>query len=216
MLKSVFSTTLLLVVSLALGNSSCGGPSGATSGAGGGNPVSGAAGGAGNLGGAGQGLGGAPTSDAGTPVEVEDPAAHAAAVAALRAELASEQPGDAADFAARWSTRYLATLPYDPLAAQGMDRLTASTLGVSDAEQQALSRDGFVISARQVFPTFFYGYKSIYADHLPLFVSVDSVIHAVHRSYDSALADIEYALLSRQPAESPGGDAGRPGGGHGQ
>ncbi len=189
MLRSVLSTTLLFVVSVALGNSSCGGRPGATSGAGGGHPAGGAGGG-------GRGLGGAPTSDAGAPVEVEDPAAHAAAVAALRAELASEQPGDAADFASRWSTKYLAALPYDPLAAQGMDRLTASTLGVSAAEQQALSRDGFVISARQVFPTFFYGYKSIYADHLPLFVSVDSVIHAVHRSYDSALADIEYALLS--------------------
>ena len=69
--------------------------------------------------------------------------------------------------------------------AQGLDRLAASHLGVSDAERQAIARDGFVISARQSFPTFFYGYKAIYADHLPLYVSVDSVIHAVHRSYDA-------------------------------
>ena len=160
--------------------------------------MGGAAGGAGNLGGggAGGGMGGAPVSDPGMPVVVDDPAAHAAAVAALHAEIASDQPEDAAGFESRWSTKYLATLPYDPLTAQGMDRLTASTLGVSAAEQQALSRVGFVISARQVFPTFFYGYKAIYADHLPLFVSVDSVIHAVHRSYDSALMNIEFALLT--------------------
>ncbi|HVY39933.1 MAG TPA: DUF3160 domain-containing protein [Polyangia bacterium] len=126
---------------------------------------------------------------------VTDPPAHVAALAAARADLASDRPADATAFQSRWKTRYLATLPYDPLSAAGLDRLTASRLGVSSAEQQALAQKGFVVSARQTFPTFFYGYKAIYADHLPLFVSVDSVMHAVHRSYDAALAGVENGFM---------------------
>ena len=123
------------------------------------------------------------------------PASWSQAIAAQRADLATDRPADAAGFQARWTTHYLNALPYDPMQAQGLDRVTASRLGVSDAERQAIARDGFVISARQTFPTFFYGYKAIYADHLPLYVSVDSVMHAVHRSYDSALAGIESNAL---------------------
>jgi hypothetical protein len=128
-------------------------------------------------------------------VKVTVPAAWSQAVAAQRADLATDRPADAAGFQARWPTHYLDTLPYDPLQAQGLDRITASHLGVSDAERGAIARDGFVISARQTFPTFFYGYKAIYADHLPLYVSADSVMHAVHRSYDVALREIEVAVL---------------------
>jgi hypothetical protein len=128
-------------------------------------------------------------------VKVTVPAAWSHAVAAQRADLAADRPADAAGFQARWTTHYLDALPYDPLQAQGLDLITASHLGVSDAERQAIGRDGFVISARQSFPTFFYGYKAIYADHLPLYVSVDSVLHAVHRSYDEALKTIETNVL---------------------
>jgi hypothetical protein len=168
----------------------------------GGQRIGGAGGGApaGSGGQAGQGTGAAGTAgtivdSGGTPVVVTDPPAHAAAVAALSADLTSNQPADPASFQARWTTNYRASLPYDPLAAQGLDLLTASHLGVSDGERQALASNGFVISKRQVFPTFFYGYKAIYADHLPLFVSVDSVIHAVHRSYDAALMNIELGFM---------------------
>ena len=58
-----------------------------------------------------------------------------------------------------------------------------------------LARNGFVISDRQKFPTFAYGYASIYADDLPVFVSADSILYAVHRSYDEILKQIEIASL---------------------
>ena len=58
-----------------------------------------------------------------------------------------------------------------------------------------LARRGFVISARQSFPTFFYGYKSIYADDLPLFISADSILYAVHQSYDAILKHVELSGL---------------------
>jgi hypothetical protein len=177
----------LVLVSTVLASAACGRAPIEPGGAAGDAPAGGAGGGA---------LGGrAGSSNGGAPVTVTDPAARAQAIAALRADLAADRPADAAGFQSRWPTRYLSSLPYDPLQAQGFDRLAASQLGVSDAERQAIARDGFVISARRTFPTFFYGYKTIYADHLPLYVSFDSVMHAVHRSYDAALMSIETTFL---------------------
>lgn len=196
MIKPSVYPSRSLIACLTLLAGSCGGGGAASSGGSGGHGTAGgSAGAAGAAAGVAGSRGGASPHSGGTPVAVTDPAAHATGVAALRADLAADRPADAAAFESRWSARYLATLPYDPLSAQGLDRLTASRLGVSAAEQQALAKDGFVISARETFPTFFYGYKAIYADHLPLFVSVDSVIHAVHRSYDAALMNIELSFL---------------------
>jgi hypothetical protein len=109
-----------------------------------------------------------------------------------------DRPADAAAFAKKWPVKFLDKLPYDPLAAKGLDVIAASHLGISDAERAVLARDGFVVSERQTFPSFFYGYKAIYADHLPLYVSADSVLAAVHRSYDKILSTMETTSLSPQ------------------
>ncbi len=115
-------------------------------------------------------------------------------------ELARDRPKDAAEFAARFAPKTLSTLPYDPTAVQALDTIQKSALKLNDAELRVLKMNGFVISARQKFPTFFYGYRTIYADHLPLYVSADSILNAVHHSYDSALKGIEQELRTRLQA----------------
>src|SRR6185369_10753555 len=67
--------------------------------------------------------------DPGVPVDVTPPAAVVQAAAA--------------ECAARWPARFQGDLGYDPLAAQGLDRIAASNLGVSEAERAILGRDGF-------------------------------------------------------------------------
>ena len=52
-----------------------------------------------------------------------------------------------------------------------------------------------VISAREEFPSFAYGYKTIYSQDLPVYVSADSILEAVHRSFDQLLALSESAVL---------------------
>src|SRR5262249_6001774 len=60
---------------------------------------------------------------------------------------------------------------------------------------------GFVIDGKREFPSFVYGYTAIYGEHLPLYVSADSILDAVHRSYDSMLERIETdALMPRLDA----------------
>jgi hypothetical protein len=102
---------------------------------------------------------------------------------------------DKAGLAARYPSVLATSLSYDPLAAANLGLIRGSALGLSAAEEVALKRNGFVISDRQRFPTFAYGYGAIYADHLPLYISADSMLYAVHRSYDEMLKQLETASL---------------------
>jgi len=178
-----------LCVLASLSFQACGGTAPPTAAGTGGSPASNGGGGAGT-----PGTGGAPLS--GAPVDVKLPDAQATALAATRAEVAADRPADAAQFQARWTERYLPALPYDPLTAQNLDRVQASRSALNDRELSVLAAKGFVISGRQAFPAFFDGYTSLYADHLPLYVSLDSVLHAVHRSYDTVLTKLETAMLA--------------------
>jgi hypothetical protein len=54
---------------------------------------------------------------------------------------------------------------------------------------------GFVISDRRHFPSFAEGWLAIYRADLPLYVSADAILHALHRSYDAILKDIETTVL---------------------
>jgi hypothetical protein len=185
----------LLTLTLAAACSSSSNSPAATGAAGSAAAGNGPAGAAGSETGGASGAGTGGASGAGPGGAAAMPTATAQALAAARATLAASRPADADAFLAKWPSQTLAALPYDPTTAQGLDVIAASSLGLSDAEKTALARDGFVISARQMFPTFFYGYKALYAGHLPLYVSVDSVMHAVHRSYDEALMVIETGSL---------------------
>ncbi len=129
-----------------------------------------------------------------TSVAVTRPATDAQAVATAQAALAGVASLDAAGFASRYGQTYVTGLGYDPKAAAGLDKIQASSMPLSAAALDTLGKNGFVISDRQ-FPTFTYGYQQAYADHLPLYVSADSILDAVHRSYDRILEQMELNVL---------------------
>lgn len=97
--------------------------------------------------------------------------------------------------AARHTPPHLVSLSYDPLAAGGLDRIGQSALALEPAEVDVLAERGFVISPRQEYPSFAYGYASIYAADLPVFISADMLLEAVHRSYDATLVALERTFL---------------------
>lgn len=86
-------------------------------------------------------------------------------------------------------------LGYDPLEAAGLDLIQGSALSLDDAELAKLGHNGFVIAKRHRFANMAYGLKSIYAADLPLYVSVDTILDAVHSSYDTILQTLEEQLL---------------------
>jgi len=92
--------------------------------------------------------------------------------------------------------QHAAQLGYAPLDAERLDLIQASALSLNDAELGLLGQNGFVISSRQQFPTFLRGYAAIYSEDLPVFVSADALLEAVHRSYDTILFDLEVRLLA--------------------
>jgi hypothetical protein len=90
------------------------------------------------------------------------------------------------------------TLGYDPSGAVGLDLIQASSVKLDDSELATLEQRGFVVSRRQRFPHMLYGYDTIYTADLPLYVSADSILDAVHHSYDRMLEDVESELLVSQ------------------
>lgn len=117
------------------------------------------------------------------------------ALTALAAEISEVQDWDAEQLRSAYPTGFSSELGFDPLQAVGYDLIQASDLALSPEEEAAFASQGFVISPRHGFGTFSYGYHAVYAQDLPVYVSADSVLDALHRSYDDILKDLETELL---------------------
>lgn len=158
-------------------------------------------GGSGGSAGVGAGAGGSAgkassiPSDPPAKVTVERSAEATAELAALQAKLAEVKGLTSEAFLAAHPPPQ-GKLTYDPLKAKGLDTIQASTLALTDAELPTLAANGVAISTTRRFPSFTYGYQSIYAADLPLFISADSILHAVHRGFDQTLAAIETTQLA--------------------
>jgi hypothetical protein len=130
----------------------------------------------------------------GTPVALTLAAADQAALEALSSELAETDTIDAATLLARAPT-FSDELGYDPMTALNLPLIQGSALALDGAELGRLEANGFAISKRHAFPNMAYGYKTIYALDLPVYVSLDSILDAVHLSYDKILQAVELAAL---------------------
>ncbi len=114
---------------------------------------------------------------------------------ALQAALKTAAQMDGAAVRAAYPTLPTTELGYDATQASGLDRIQASMLSLSDAELARLAENGVSISKTQTFPSFSYGYKSIYLEDLPVFVSADSILEAVHQSFDALLKRSEERVM---------------------
>ena len=114
---------------------------------------------------------------------------------ALSQALASANSMNAASLKQAYAAPATAALSYDPASALGLDTIQASELRLNEAELSKLYKNGLVVSKRQQFPSFAYGYKSIYFGDLPVYVSADSILEAVHRTFDVLLKQTEEQVL---------------------
>ena len=147
-------------------------------------------------------------SDAGPPASsgnlAEDPGDRVdlqlppGALEGLAQTLAIDAQDDADSLARRYAVPFSDPLGYDPLAAPGLSTIIDSMLGDSMSRSNGvatLARTGFVIGTSRTAPSFPLGYSWIYAEHLPVFISADMVLEAVHRSYDDILTAVEREVL---------------------
>lgn len=128
--------------------------------------------------------------DPGTPVSVALSKLQGQQASALMASTEKARSVTAEQLRASRVRKHITQLGYDPMTAQGFDLIQKSGLGLSDAEQKAFKERGFVVG-RHTFPTMIEGYAAIYMFDLPLYVSADSILDSVYRSYDSILRDVE-------------------------
>jgi Protein of unknown function (DUF3160) len=91
--------------------------------------------------------------------------------------------------------QHASDLGHAPLEAERLSLIQGSALALNGAELGVLAQNGFVISGRQQFPTFLRGYAAIYSEDLPVFVSADALLDALHRSYDAILSELETSVL---------------------
>ncbi|MBM4361515.1 MAG: DUF3160 domain-containing protein [Deltaproteobacteria bacterium] len=141
--------------------------------------------------------GSAPVYPPGERVEpVALPAADVEQFSVLRQAVDSAASLDAAGLRAAHAVPFRSTLGYDPATSQHLDRIQASALGLDPAELAALGKAGFVVSRRREFGTFLRGLAEIYSEHLPLYVSADTILESIHSSYDNLLLELEALALA--------------------
>jgi hypothetical protein len=142
---------------------------------------------------AGVGAGGG-TIGGGAAVEPEDPAD--AERAAIEEVLSAVDGITTEELLSTHAVGFTEPAPYALDSVAGLSLIDASSfVTLSAAGRNDLSARGFAISNNISYPTFLYGYASIYMADLPVYISADSVLFAVHRSYDAILKRIEGALL---------------------
>ncbi|MBA4313667.1 MAG: hypothetical protein C0417_13670, partial [Chlorobiaceae bacterium] len=66
---------------------------------------------------------------------------------------------------------------------------------ITDDEKSLLNSHGFVVTERLSFNSFGKALQDIWHKDLPLFISTDVILHALHMSYDKILIEVERRIL---------------------
>jgi len=66
---------------------------------------------------------------------------------------------------------------------------------LTNNEKELLQQNRFVVTERLNYDCFGKAYHDIYVKDLPVFVSTDAILHALHASYDQILIDLELSIL---------------------
>ncbi|MDZ4745770.1 MAG: DUF3160 domain-containing protein [bacterium] len=85
--------------------------------------------------------------------------------------------------------------PTDLSAAQ-FGQQVSSTLQLTPYEKSLVGKYSFMVSERLSYPTYNAAFLDAYIKDMPLYISSDAILHALHRSYDNMLKHMEMARLS--------------------
>ncbi len=66
---------------------------------------------------------------------------------------------------------------------------------LTDYEKDLINQNGFMVTERLSYPDFGHALGDIWKKDLPVFVSTDAILHAIHMSYDNILKTIEVSYL---------------------
>ncbi len=102
---------------------------------------------------------------------------------------------DAAGFAALYpAPKFVEKLGYKPAKARHLAKISAFA-GLKPAHRAVLDRNGFVAVGGAPTQTFATTYLDIYKKDLPVMITADSLLYALHSSYDALLIDLEIHMM---------------------
>ncbi len=90
---------------------------------------------------------------------------------------------------------YAAGLSFDPTKTTHFDQVNKKFSLTAD-ELAVFKKNGFVSVDMDKRFSFASAYFAIYSADVPVFISTDSIMHALHKSYDEILMDMEVRVLS--------------------
>ena len=93
---------------------------------------------------------------------------------------------DAGDFQAQSSAPFQAAYYADSLRIK---------LGLTPREEELGNKHGFFVTERISYDSFGTAFRDIYTADLPVFISTDAILHAIHMSYSLILMDTESLVL---------------------
>ncbi|HEV7557963.1 MAG TPA: DUF3160 domain-containing protein [Kofleriaceae bacterium] len=105
-------------------------------------------------------------------------------LARSEAAILADKPGTAA-----------ASRPWDHARVPDRMKLVSRRLALGTAEQKMLADQGFVVPARLTYSNYAQAFHEIYQSELPIYVSVDAILHAIYAGNDSLIADLEDTSL---------------------
>ena len=88
-------------------------------------------------------------------------------------------------------------ISFDPTQARYFDEVSKA-LQMTPAERAIFAKTGVVSVDHQQAYSMGSAYYAIYTRDLPVLVTTDSILHALHRSYDKALSTLETAILGSE------------------
>lgn len=86
----------------------------------------------------------------------------------------------------------------DPLSAEFLEAIV-NCFELTDGELALLDRNGFMVSERLTCNSYGAAFDAIWHADLPVFVSTDAILHAIHRSYVAVLEAVELRGLDDDP-----------------
>jgi hypothetical protein len=89
-----------------------------------------------------------------------------------------------------------ASRPWDHRSKPARLADVARRFALGRGEIALLEKNGFVVPARLEFPTYAFAFHEIYQSEMPLYVSVDAILHAVFRGHDQILLGLEAHRLA--------------------
>ena len=95
----------------------------------------------------------------------------------------------------------VATTPWDKKTSPRFAERVGSHLSLSEGERTMLTKNGFVVLGRKPVHSYVAAYHDVFQEELPLYVTADSILHAIFRSEDALLEGIERVELKKRVVE---------------